>query len=81
MITESDELAHALEDAGRLWPEIRGQRTALLKKIISAGIQSVESESEQLKSARLAALDKYSGAFTGLWPQGWHQNMVAEWPE
>ena len=81
MITETDELAQALDDASRLWPDARGQRTVLLKRIISAGINTVESEAEMSKSRRAQALAKYAGAFSGMWPEGWHQSMVAEWPE
>lgn len=81
MITETDELSRAIDDAGVLWPENKGERTVLLRRIITAGIESVESASEMRKHSRVEALTKYAGKFSGMWPAGWHQTMVEEWPE
>ena len=32
MVTETDEIAEALDDAALAWPELRGDRGALLRK-------------------------------------------------
>ena len=43
MLTETDELAAALNDAAVAWPELRGDRGALLRKLVEAGRNSVRN--------------------------------------
>ena len=41
MLTETDEIAAALNDAAVAWPELRGDRGALLRRLIEEGRNSV----------------------------------------
>ena len=42
MITETDELGVALEQAAELWPELRGQRGQLLRKVLEVGSAEIK---------------------------------------
>jgi len=76
MLTETDELAAALNDAAVAWPELRGDRGALLRKLVEAGRNSVRN-GEGVR----ALLTDASGAATGAYPRNARAELLAEWPE
>jgi len=80
MITESDQLSHALDLAASHWPELAGERAALLRKVISLGISAVESQSEATKRLKMAALAEANAMFSGVWA-GFQEERLAEWPD
>ncbi len=75
MLTETDEIAAALNDAALAWPELRGDRGALLRNLVEAGRKSVHGGSVR------ALLADASGAATGAYPRGARAELLAEWPE
>lgn len=77
-LTETDELAAALNDAAVAWPELRGDRGALLRKLVEAGRNSVRGGSAGGVRVLLA---EASGAATGAYPRGARAELLAEWPE
>jgi hypothetical protein len=79
MLTETDELAAALNDAAVAWPELRGDRGALLRKLVEAGRDSVR-EAGNGGGVR-ALLAEASGAATGAYPRNARAELLAEWPE
>ena len=81
MITETDEILHGLELAAEMWPSDKDERSSLLRHIIAAGIQALDAEKGQRLAERKAAIAEASGMFSGLWPQGWYQELKEEWPE
>lgn len=76
MLTETDELAAALNDAAVAWPELRGDRGALLRKLVEAGRNSVRNG-----DGVRALLTEASGAATGAYPRNARAELLAEWPE
>ena len=74
-LTETDEIAAALNDAAVAWPELRGDRGALLRKLVEAGRKSVHGGGVR------ALLAEASGAATGAYPRGARAELLAEWPE
>lgn len=80
MITESDRLAEALDAAGEIWPDERGERAALLRRVIDAGIDSVETVATQRRERRVRAVATAAGALTGTWPKDWRDDARDEWP-
>jgi precorrin-6B methylase 1 len=65
MITESDALAKAIDDAANLWPDIADERAEILRRLIERGIESVETEvNEKL----------------GIWPENYLEELRSEWP-
>lgn len=81
MITESDALAKAIDDAARLWPEDKDERAELLRRLIDRGIESVEAEFNEQIEARRKAVMEVAGSLSGIWPANWREEMRAGWPE
>jgi len=75
-LTETDEVAHALNDAALVWPELNGDRTALLRKLVEAGRASLNVNGGVRALVRGAA-----GVATGTYPRNARAELVAEWPE
>lgn len=81
MITESDELAHALDAAARIWPEYRNNRSELLRQIVRVGADRVEHKETERVAKRKAAIEASAGTFPSLWPVNWREQMRDEWPD
>ena len=81
MITESDALAKAIDDAARLWPEVKDERAELLRRLIDRGIESVEAEFNEQIEARRKTVMEVAGSLSGIWPSNWREEMRAGWPE
>jgi hypothetical protein len=80
MITETDQISRALGNAAKMWPELAGQRTLLLRKLLEVGIQTVEMDVEKETAQRLAAIDKLAGSMDGVWPANWREELAEDWP-
>lgn len=76
MVTETDDIAEALDDAALAWPELRGDRGALLRKLVEAGHASVHVD-----GGVHALIAKAAGAATGAYPRGARADLLGEWPE
>jgi hypothetical protein len=76
MVTETDEISEALDDAALAWPELRGDRGALLRKLVEAGRASVHVD-----GGVHALIGNAAGAATGAYPRGARAELLAEWPE
>jgi len=81
MITESDALAKAIDEAARLWPEVKNERAELLRRLIERGIESVEAERNEIIEARRKAIREAAGSLSGIWPENWRDELRAGWPE
>jgi len=75
-ITETDEIARALDDAALAWPELRGDRGALLRKLVEVGRASVHVD-----GGVHALVASAAGAATGAYPRDARAELLAEWPE
>ena len=76
MLTETDDIAKALDQAAIAWPALRGDRAALLRKLVEAGRASLEVSGGVHDLVRNAA-----GAATGVFPRNARAELLAEWPE
>lgn len=81
MLTETDELTHALDAAAHQWPELRENRGELLRRIVQVGSEVIEQRESDRVARRRAAITSSAGTLTGLWPEGWREAMRDEWPE
>lgn len=79
-MTETDDVSKALRAAARRWPEDRDRPARLLRRLIGEGLKSIEPESVE-RPARLEALRRISGSYTGLYEPGYLEDLRAEWPE
>jgi len=80
MITESDALAKAIDEAARLWPDAKDERAELLRRLIDRGIESIEAEHNERLEARKKAIKEVAGSLSGVWPENFLAELRAEWP-
>jgi hypothetical protein len=79
VIEETTELAVALDKASLLWPELEGQRTQLIHKILEAGIREIEREPSKFSSNRIAAVQSLAGSMDDVWPENWKEELSEGW--
>lgn len=78
-VTETDELAAALDEAAVRWPGLsRGQ---LITRLALEGHRAVVVRQRQHRTARLEALRRHGGALTDVYPQGYVDSLREDWPE
>lgn len=81
MITESDQLNAALINAAKIWPDLEGKRTLLLRKVLEVGIEGIETQAAEKKKGRLAKVDDIAGSMDGIWPSNWRKELAEDWPK
>lgn len=75
-LTETEDLVGALDDAALAWPQLRGDRGALLRKLVEVGRASVHVD-----GGVHALISGAAGAATGAYPRDARATLLAEWPE
>lgn len=78
-ITESEEVARALDDARERWPEIES-RGQLLVRLIAAGHSAIRAGLEAEADRRRAAARSTSGALTGVYGPEYLSQLRDDWP-
>jgi hypothetical protein len=81
VITETDEVARALDDAALEWPEISDSRTKLLLRLIAAGRAVLAEGAQQRADRRAGAIRATAGALDGVYPVGYLEELRKDWPE
>jgi hypothetical protein len=80
LITETDEIVDALDVAAERWPNEAGSRAALMRRLLMEGYRSIVGAQGQLRETRRAALARTSGALTGLFGEGYLEELREDWP-
>lgn len=80
-ITETDEVAKALDEAAKRWPEESEARGRLLLHLVAEGYRAIREERRQQAHRRRAAVRRTSGALTGVYPEKYLERLQDEWPE
>ncbi len=80
VLTETDALRSALDDAALRWPEVT-TRAGLLTRLVQEGHRAVLDTRSDARAARLEAIEATSGALTGAYGPGYLDELRAEWPE
>ena len=77
-VTETDEVARALEAAERRWP---GEpRSRLIVRLITENGESVREVTEAETARRIAAVEAIAGTFPGLSDPTLLKQLREEWP-
>ncbi len=77
-ITETDEVARALDAAEKRWP---GEpRSRLIVRLITENGETLAEVNEVEAARRIAAVDAIAGSFAGLYPPGYLEELREEWP-
>ena len=77
-VTETDDLATALDAAARRWPGV--SRSQLIVRLALEGDHAAQRVDDKRRRRRLAAIRKYSGSLTGAYDPNYRQKVRDEWP-
>jgi hypothetical protein len=77
-VTETDELADALDDAARRHPGL--SRAQLLVRLALEGHAAARESRDTRRQRRLAAIRKHSGSLTGSYGPDYLKRLRADWP-
>jgi hypothetical protein len=80
MITQTDEVARALDDAARQWPQDRERPTKLLLDLVREGHRAITADADRTTADRRAAIERTGGALTGSYPAGYLDDLRGDWP-
>ena len=78
-MTESDDLAAALDEAALRWPD--ASRAQLLVRLALEGHRAAQRAHEERRRRRLEAVRKHSGALTGTYGRDYLKQLREGWPE
>jgi len=80
LVTESDEVAKALDDAAERWPQDSGSRAKLLVHLVEEGHRALIRDAADRAAERRAAVERTSGALTGLYGVDYLADLRTDWP-
>lgn len=80
MITETEDVARAIDAATVIWPELRDDRSALLRRIIQRGAESVTQSGAEFAARRVVAIRTTAGSIAGVYRPDEAERMREEWP-
>lgn len=80
LITETERVAQALDDAAKRWPAEGGNRAKLLLHLLEEGHRAVIGQRERSLRERREAVARTSGALTGLYGDGYLNVLREDWP-
>jgi hypothetical protein len=81
MITETDQVAAAIDEAARRWPAESGGRARLLLLLVDEGYRCIRDERAQEAQRRRAAIARTSGSLTGIYDPDYRDRLRSEWAE
>ena len=77
-VTETDELAAALDEAASRWPGL--SRAQVLVRLALEGHQAAQKAHDARRRRRLEAVRKHSGILAGAYGRDYLQHLRQEWP-
>lgn len=80
-VTETDDVARALADAARRWPEDRRRPGRLLIRLIHEGHRAVRAETAGETRRRREVIERTQGVFTGMYGPNYLEELREDWPE
>jgi hypothetical protein len=80
VITETAEVAEALDVAARRWPEDAGSRTRLVVHLVREGARALHEDADCALERRLAVLLHEHGALAGVYGPDYLERLREDWP-
>lgn len=80
MVTETDELSRALDEAAAVWPEMAEHRAQLLLRLVELGVEQFAADQARREAEREATVRGLAGRMTETWPADWKKELREEWP-
>ncbi len=80
LITETEQVAQALDEAAKRWPAESGNRAKLLLRLLEEGRRAVVGQRESSIRERREAVVRTSGALTGDYGDGYLNDLREDWP-
>jgi len=78
-ITETADVAAALDAAAARWPEVRSRRELLLR-LVEQGREVIDRDHDEAAARRRDAIRRTSGALTGAYEPGYLERLRDDWP-
>jgi hypothetical protein len=78
-ITETPDVAHALDVAARRWPG--ESRSKLLLRLVHAGSAALEQKEGEKAQGRIEAIDASSGKYADAFGPDYLTGLRQDWPE
>jgi hypothetical protein len=78
LVTETDDLAAALDAAAQRWPDL--SRPQLLVRLALEGHRAAQHTHDERRRRRLAMLEKHSGVLTGAYGANYLAALREDWP-
>ena len=79
LVTETDDVAVALDAAAKRWPGL--SRAQLLVRLALEAHRAAQQSSAVRRRRRLAALQQHSGTLTGAYGSDYLAALREDWPE
>jgi len=77
-VTETDDLARALDEAAVRWPGV--SRAQLVVRLALEGHRAAEQARDERRRRRLEAIRAYSGCLTGVYGPDYLKRLREDWP-
>ena len=81
IITETEEVTQALDDAAKRWPADARSRSKLLLHLVEEGHRAVIDLQGQRAARHRQAIRRTAGALTGVYPPDYLEELRRDWPE
>lgn len=79
-ITETDDIASALDMAAKTWPDLADKPGALLRRLILLGRNTLAHDRVAADDAREQAIDATAGALAGAFGPEYLHELRKDWP-
>ena len=80
LITETDQVARALDDAAKRWPDDRQNRARLLVRLVEEGHRATVEQHDHTVEERRRAVMLTSGVLTGAYGPDYLDDLRDDWP-